>query len=462
MYEENNDSDSYRDLKDFPTIENMVVLLYLENYSKEGDLCTKLSCDNQGIEQVAKLKALLVSIDDAEYIASQDPIYNKHNWYETYSALPEVQAKRVVLTSRNTKTYKSLKQNYYNAIKADTTLRELKDGLDAIYRKFQVASPALGMARIFRLSPSAIPADFQYRYDVLKDIIDTYNEIKELLLHLNVHCCPQIGSFPKHLMLGKIKEDKPFLSLRHQFYKSPIIGHEDLNYQKVISLLKRVKDLIFNYRFSSKGNVIKITPSKACGKLQDKTIPFYYNVNETLLTNWSFQKTRNLKHQFNLSYHKENLANVPSIRKPLEYSLDCFNFYRIEGHQGKMYRDALERIIKVREEKGLSFDVKALSIDTTNKKIDLSKYKCQFEDLSVLLNAWKAEQNCILSEISTFLSAFSTAEAGANVVASERGYEIAHVEVSRATGIDMVREAREVIRKFPARKRYKTQKDLYK
>ncbi|MBL4605391.1 MAG: hypothetical protein JKY02_06975, partial [Flavobacteriaceae bacterium] len=388
--------------------------------------------------------------------------YNKHNWYEIYNSLPVVQAKRVVLTSQNTKTYKSLKQNYYNAVKNSNTLEGVKKGLDIIFKKFQKSSITPRIARIFDFNTNVVPSDFQYRYDVLKDIIDTYNEIKELLLHLNVHCCPQIGSFPKHLMLGKINEDNPFLSLRHQFYKSPIIGHEDVNYKKVISLLRRVKDLTHNYLFINKGNDIRITPSRTCGELQERAIPFYYNVNETLLTHWSFQKTNNLQQQFNLSYHKESLANVPSILRPLEYNLDCFNFYRIEGHQGKMYRDALERIIKVREENGLNFDVKVLSIDATNKKIDLSKYKCQFEDLSVLLNAWKAEQNCILSEISTFLSAFSTVEAGANVVATKRGYEIAHVKVSRATGMDMVREAREVIREFPAKKRYKTQKDLYK
>ncbi|MFY0630371.1 MAG: hypothetical protein JXR05_08315 [Flavobacteriaceae bacterium] len=463
LYEETNDNDSRGDLKDFPNIENMVVLLYLENYSKEGDLCTKLSCDNQGIEQVAKLRVLLVSIDDAKYIASQDPIYNKHNWFETYSTLPEVQAKRVVLTSKNTKTYKVLKENYYNAIKTDNTLRKLKEGLDTIFRKFNQTSVTSEMTRIFHFNSNVGPVDFQYRYDVLKDIIDTYNEIKELLLHLNVHCCPQIGSFPKHLLLGKIKEDKPFLSLRHQFYKSPIIGHEDANYQKVVSLLKRVKDLLFNYRISNKGNAIKITPSRVCGELQTRAIPFYYNVNTPLLTNWSFQKTKNLKQKFNLSYHTGNLANVPSIRKPLEYSLDCFNFYRIEGHQGKMYRDALESIIKMREEYGLSFDVKALSIDATDKKIDLSKYKCQFEDLSVLLSAWTAEQNCILSEISNFLSGFSTKDAGANVVASKRGYEIMHAGVGIARSTEMIMEARELIEdKKSTRKKPRTQKELYK
>ena len=122
----------------------MVVLLYLESYSKNGDLCSQLTCDNQGIEQVSRLRVLLVSIDDAKYIASKDGIYNKHNWYDTYTTLPEVSAKRVVLNTRNTKTFKRLKQNYFNAIKNNNTVEKLAEGYDAIFA---------GLGRKEKLSP---------------------------------------------------------------------------------------------------------------------------------------------------------------------------------------------------------------------------------------------------------------------------------------------------------------------
>ncbi|RTZ49428.1 hypothetical protein EJ377_01885 [Chryseobacterium arthrosphaerae] len=36
--------------------------------------------------------------------------------------------------------------------------------------------------------------DYQYRYDLLKDLIDTYNEIKGLILHLNADAA-DIASF---------------------------------------------------------------------------------------------------------------------------------------------------------------------------------------------------------------------------------------------------------------------------
>lgn len=442
LRETQDENESLNKLQDLVNIDEMIVLLYLENYAKVDGLCTKLSCDNQGIVQEANLKVLLISLADAKYLVSKDAIYNKHNWFEVYQKLPEVQAKRIVLTSEKTKTYKKLKESYYKEIKSNNTIADLVAGLNSIYTKFKITSVTSRITAIFNFPSSSVPSDFQYRYDVLKDIIDTYNDIKELLLHLNVDCCPEIGAFPKHLLLGKIVENEAYLSYRHQFYKSPIIGQEDKNYQKVISLLKRVKELAFNYRTTNKGETIEITPSKIFGKLAERAIPFYYNVNESLLTQWSYAKTSNLKQNFNLSYHKQSLAKFPSIQNPLEYNLDGFNFYRIEGHQGKMYRDALEGIFKIREEKGLSFDVKALSINTTNTgDVDISKYKCQFEDLSVLLSAWKAEQSCILSEISKFLSGFSTSNAGANVVAVQHGYEPDYVKIPTATAAVEIMEA---------------------
>ena len=63
--------------------------------------------------------------------------------------------------------------------------------------------------------------DYQYRFDFLKDLVDTYNEIKDLLLFLKADCCPDIRSFPKHLMLGPIGatlELGAYTPYRHHFY----------------------------------------------------------------------------------------------------------------------------------------------------------------------------------------------------------------------------------------------------
>ncbi|MDO7174058.1 hypothetical protein [Mariniflexile sp. AS56] len=413
----------YSSLNTLENIEDKVVLLYLENYPKEGDLCTALDCDNQGIEQIARLRVLLISSDDAVSIASQDSILTEHS-VEEYLKLPEIAVLRDIMNASNTKDYQSLKQRYFNVINNET-VKILGENLDIILKKFNKDTISGKILSLLGMSSSAIPIDFQYRYDVLKDLVDTYSEIKNLLLHLNVLCCPSIGAFPKHLLLGRLNEvNQQYKSLRHNFYRSPIVGREDDDLQKVKSLLNRAQDLVTNYVKESKGSEIKITPSQAHGVLSNKTIPFYYQVNKDLLNHWSHNKYKNFTQTHNLSYHTENLSSSPFVKTPLLYNIDSFNFLRIEGIQGKSYIDALGQVMAIKETYGLSFDVKTLSVNATIKSIDINDYKCQFEDLSILLKAWRTEQNCILAEMSQFFSGFSTIEAGTNVVAIDKGYDL--------------------------------------
>lgn len=409
---------SYTNLNELSqaVLDDKVVLLYLENYPKQGDLCTALDCDNQGIEQVARLRVLLVSSDDAKTITGYDPIYNEHDWNEYYLALPDIAVKRDILTCENTKEFIGLKQNYYNLIKDNETLVDLGLGLDVILEKFNQPSISSQLSTLFDLSAAVVSIDFQYRYDVLKDLVNTYTEIKELLLHINVHCCPSIGSFPKHVLLGRLTEEQTYYkSLRHRFYKSPIIGHEDDNLQKIKHLINRVQLLANNYLKEEQGEDIKITPSQVQSPLGHKAVPFYYNVSNSLLDHWSYDKYKNYAQKSNLSYHTSNLSPVPSVQDPLLYAIDDFNFLRIEGIQGKSYQDALDQVLQLKEDYGLSFDVKTLSINATTKTIDLADYRCEFEDLNVLLKAWTTEQECILASMASFFSGFSTDKVGINI-----------------------------------------------
>ena len=80
---------------------------------------------------------------------------------------------------------------------------------------------------------------------------------------------------------------------------------------------------------------------------------------------------------------------------------------------------ALEKLIELKTTYGLSFDVKALSVNINSEPIDIDDYECEFEDLSVMLDAWTAEQDCILAQVVSFFSGFSTAVPGANVKETE-------------------------------------------
>ncbi|MDX8553694.1 hypothetical protein MK851_08685 [Tenacibaculum sp. 1B UA] len=459
------EDESHTPLVEFPEIQKMAVLLYLEQYPNEDVLCNKLTCDNQGIEQINNLRVLFVSIEDLEAIVAKDIIYLKHNWYKINNELPVVETKRVVLNEKNTKTFSELKAQFSSAIKDESIGVDLIEGFDTIFSKFQKPSITTKIKELFNFSPLAVPLDFQYRYDVIKDLVDTYNEIKELLLHINVNCCPDIGAFPKHIMLGKLKKETAYPELRHRFYKSTIVGHENENLQKLQLLIDRAITIASNYIGKEKSKEVVITPSQAHTSLSEKAIPFYYNVSSELLKRWDFNKTKNYRANQNLSYHKENLKKSVAIQNPLSYNIDKNDFYRIEGHQGKMYREALAKIIKLKEDNGLSFDVKTLSINAAEQTININNYECEFEDLKMLLNAWRAEQNCILSEVSKTFSAFKLTNPKVNTVVDKlipsKGKRIIATEEVAADTAFMDKEVINKM-KFLSKEVTKNQETVYK
>lgn len=402
-----------------------VVLLYLEAYEKKADLCTSIDCDNQGVEQVARLRVLLVSKADADYIAGLDSIYSKHNVVQSLFDLPEVAVRRVVLNKSNTANYNELKRAYFTALTTDPLITDLSAGISKIAGDFnsllklnttdEDLKTALDKLKsLVAFSAYSIPFNVQYRYDCVKDIVDTYNELKCHLTELKEECCPDINAFPKHLLLGDLHEiGLAVKHHRHSFYKSPILNCGTSKIQQCQNLFQRIMELINQFQ-TSVGD-IKITPSNKLPELSLRSIPFYYTVDDQFLASWNFFKTEKNRQNTNLSYHTENLSKAPQIQNPLVYNTDRFDFYRIEGHQGKVFQQALEDIDALKTQNGLAFDVKALSVNINTENLNIDDYQCEFEDLNVLLRAWTAEQDCVLGEVASFFSGFSTKVPGANV-----------------------------------------------
>ena len=417
-------TDDEQELGTFSGLQEMVVLLYLESYAKEGDLCTAIDCDNQGIEQVARLRVLLVSKADAAYIAGLDSIYSGYNYADDIIALPEIAVARAILNSTNSANYPELKKLYYSAIFGNSFVSQLSTGITKLVQSFgdllnlNISASNLNsykskLNQILNFSAYNVPFDIQYRYDFVKDLVDTYDEIKSLLLELRTICNPDINAFPKHLMLGCISEiNNDIKHYRHKFYKSPALDCGTETIEKCRSLTFRLFDLIT--RFQTSVGETKITPSNKLPELTHRSIPFYYNIQESLLRNWDSSKTRSYRYNYHLCYHTSLLAPALKYQQPLKYNIDTFDFYRIEGHQGKDYQKVLEELDTLKTANGLAFDVKALSVNINTSNLNIDDYECEFEDLQVLLKAWTAEQNCILAEVADFFSSFSTAVPGAN------------------------------------------------
>lgn len=439
LFTEATNKNKAKPLDTVANLEDMVVVLYLEYFCKAETPCTSTDCDTQGEGQTAKVRVLLIEKEDAKRISNKDndPIFDAHNNDKKFIDLPDVNFKKVILKNTyltrnrvqvisqdsNTASYFRLKDSYRKAMQDTTVIANLKSGIDKLFTDFKVLldTDSVGtkastinakITELFKLSSRNLPLDIQYRYDLLKDLIDTYNEIKCLLFDLRVVCCPEISSFPKHVLLGELEPVEAFFQCRHKFYPSPIIPHGKENFEKIRTLILRIHFMLNEYNVPG-STEMKVTPSKkASNALGKRALPYYYKTSLNLIKNWDYDKTKTYKSDENLGYQSANLSESDAIQNPLDYDLDDHDFYRIEGHLGKDYRDAIKDLDAIKTEKGLAFEIKVLSIDETIDSINPNDYECEFEDINAVLKAWRAEQNCLNAGVSKFFSGFSIKQQG--------------------------------------------------
>lgn len=364
--------DSFKEVKGIEKLSDKIVILYLESYSNEESPCEDADCDDAGAEQVSNLRVLLADSKSVSDLlvedGATDTLCNLHNKYEKlYDSLPRIEAKRVILDSSIT-TPSQLKTRFYDSI---NTVPALTAGFDSILKTFHFNDTSVSTKINSLLSSAFSLSDYQYRYDLFKDLIDTYNEIRGLLLHLDAECCPNINSFPKHLMLGALGATLELgekADLRHSFYHSPVTTGDDENYERVIMLIKRFIEKV--NKFKSHNGPVKITPSNLYVRLGNKAVPYYYNVDQPLLAQWNFEKTKTDRETYNLSYHTANLAGDDYVQNPLNYNIDNYDFYRIEGHLGLPYETAVQNINDLKVKYGLPFDVAVLLLNKGEKTGD--------------------------------------------------------------------------------------------
>ncbi len=400
-------------LNQITDIEKFVVVLYLESYRKEPSTCSGIDCDNQGNEEVNHLRVLLLRQSDVDdFVNRTDSIWKEFNEDDAdLNKLPEIRLRRVMLDKINSSS--DLTKAYNRIITSQS--EELKKVFSRLLKRSSKFSGDFFKSDLNKLFSifQAENDDVQYRYDLLKDLMDTYSEIKELVNHTNVLCNPDINAFPKHLLLGLVKpstEEKD--SYRHSFYKSHILSDDVENSARINYLFSRMFYMLNEFDTRITNDAIEITPSKLDAQLGKKAIPVYYNQPRRLIRYWDYDKTVAFKEKNNLSYHKSLLSNDPHIQDPLSYNLEPFNFFRIEDAHGKEYKTAFSEIEKIRLSKGLNFDVKCLSIDMKLEDIDLQEYDCQFKDLQMHLSSWKIDQECLYKEAIEFLSGFSIKDKG--------------------------------------------------
>ncbi|MCX8526130.1 hypothetical protein OF897_19630 [Chryseobacterium formosus] len=361
-------------------LEDKYLLLYLESYEKEVRPCRGVDCDNHGVQQIRNLKVLVTTAQGINYILAKDNIQPRPLFID--DVLGDIKQERVILERLILEEGNKKKFSSSDLKKLYTDVLERNGYGETVFKKIYEISKMMGLSVADHLTFKSVLEDcldqkygFQYAYDVVKDLMDTYSEIIKLLPKTFTQGIPDFTSFPKHIMLGKLGSETQLDSSRHQFYYSPVLDDKK-RVQKVKTLINRFNQQVENFKYMidvEEDAQIKITPSQKLNSLGNKAIPFYYQVTENFLKAWNFDKTSHRSFKNNLAHNTDLLSQDAQIQKPLEFNIDQNGFYNIEGHQGMDYKDAFEQIKRIRDEKQLGFDIMLLSFDELIGNKDLSK-----------------------------------------------------------------------------------------
>lgn len=349
-----------------------VGILYLEDYDNDPDLCTGTDCDNKGVTAVKDLKVLLVHKSNARTLLQTMPAMNKD-----YFALDDIQIPRVMVSTA-IDTFSELNASFNNVL---TIKDDIKAKLIKAYQicqtviedEFDNGDPTTGWSTLLDQHFTAgNSTSTQYVYDFARDISCAYNEMRESLFSDDMLCCPDVNLFPKHVLLGLIRDARvknpivPFdirnstlidispvaprdfttllqprlnlfknirfnigiftkrfnkihidLEYRHHFYESPILNNNDEVDEFTRFCFMRLHSMITNFKVPTAEEVqnlntgLKITPSYYEDvPLGERSIPFYYRFDPNLPLNlyWNFKANTRKKENQILSYNSNAYA----------------------------------------------------------------------------------------------------------------------------------------------------------
>ncbi len=386
-------------------MEQAVTLLYLEYYYREPEDCSPVDCNTGGEEVIARPRVLIVSDEDAKVIRDKDSILSETTGSGSVSLaskFPPIFPDKAIHNHAN-----SLDRFYeqYNVY-----FDEIIDQIDQM-NIIPVLKEVISDHKInYRDRLKKIGGEDyhpQYIYDFYRDLAEIHNRISRSLQKRLSICAPDPDAFPKHLMLGRLRDGG---TMRHSFYPSPALNHPT-DFERIKQELSRMLLMIREFD-KTENREVRITPSASHEKrLTERAVPFYYNLersaeSEELLQNWGRTVDGPIPNYYG--------ANYPEGFNPLRVSLVEDSFYRVEGVHGRQVTDAQEILQDLKREHGLAFKVVPIAIggEADEDTIDYDAYRFYFEDLQAVLQAWNEENECMLEGASEFLSEFSFNEPG--------------------------------------------------
>lgn len=393
-------------------LDQMVAVLFMEGYVKDEDVCTGTDCDNLGQNFINTIKLLLVEKSVAGSLHKNIPTPD-----QTVRALVEIAADRALIPSQLTST------NQLTTIYR-TTCQRIHGKLIGEFAKLDKTfwasfgdSFAPTIARDWTATLNRIKTAFtgnasgiQYYYDFLKDLVETYNHFRQLLSGDTTWCCPDAGSFPKHLLLGNVGAGANPDENRTGFYPSPLASRTVEQWNHATFLAQKLDALIQTFQPPSATATVRITPSRfEDAHLEERAIPYYYPVNDVnpIQTRWSYCLHKQGMDAWNYSYHAASY-NPPlgGAANPLASQTGCYSFFRIEGHLGQLVSTAQAAIEAEIKASNLPFVVQPVHLGTDLRRV-VKRPGVRYSDLHSLHHILRQELAYRLDDVKTFSTNFA-------------------------------------------------------
>src|SRR3954471_6708187 len=380
---------------------DMAAVLLMESYVHDEDICTATSCDNLGQGAIHTAKLLLLRKSDLKALQGSLPTLD-----QAVRGLPEVTVERPRIAA-------DFAPAVYRAV-----CGRIHDALAAALRALYPACGSLLLADLFAADPGAgwvaqleavrngfanRDSGVQYYYDFLKDLAETYSAFRELLFGDTTVCCPDVGAFPKHLLLGGLDGGT---DLRTGFYPSPLTSRTADHQAHARFLAGKLDMLIRTFKPPAAGE-IRVTPSRDEGhSLEERAIPFYYQGSDASPVHraWSWALTQRGQEKSNYSYNADSY-NPGGFARQLGTQIGRFDFFRVEGHIGAKAADAAAALSRLAQAQNLPFQVRTVTLSQDRTKI-VVKPPIRYTDLHRLHYVVRQDLVSQLDDTKRFSGAF--------------------------------------------------------
>lgn len=405
------DAGVVKPLSDLPgpgKLADRVVVMLMESYRKDKDLCSGTDCDNLGLDAVNKVRMLLVSQADADQLLtrletdSEDSLGMKPMVAERVE-IPGAVGNPAALA----KLYRSTCGHIHTSIVK--ALPGLNQSLPAFVTDLFGSDPAGGWVTTLEgLRTNAPDARIQYYYDFLKDIVETWNALRDVLYDDDSVLCPNMLAFPKHLLLGSLANPRAY---RTDFYPSPLTTFGGNAYEHARFLAVKLHRLINTYKSPTDTDII-ITPSrKETSLLEDRAIPYYYTIDKDLppiQAAWNYRRTRRGEQNRNLGYRATTYGVDKEVVDPLDFQVGSFDFFRIEGHQEQDVSAVMKVLQDLITEYDLPICLRAIALHSDKTPVKI-KPPFHYTDLYGIHQLLRKDVATLIQEVDKFNGVFEKA-----------------------------------------------------